>query len=173
MKKQLITLALLLITVVAFAQSPTEKNEYPLSNLGPLVGEPVIHGILNVPGTDVRNKYDKGYRRGYNQLEHRRNNQKQIIFSYLPFLLIAGFILFIVLISNNASKTKKQQVKGMEPPNIKKTHDNSSPKPLEEKLVTETVNDDMIGKIERLGKLKEQGLITDEEFQTLKQKILQ
>ena len=61
----------------------------------------------------------------------------------------------------------------MELSDIKKTHDSSSPKPLEEKPVTATVNDDMIAKIERLGKLKEQGLITDEEFQTLKQKLLQ
>ena len=79
------------------------------------------------------------------------------MFAYLPILLCAGLILFIIGISNNASKSTKQKVKEMELPDIK----------------TATVNDDMIGKIEKLGKLKEQGLISEEEFQTLKQKILQ
>jgi len=157
MKKILTIWTLLLLSVVGLTQVSIKNKNNPFNEPSPVVGKPPRSARIDVPLEHYSNKYDKNYRQGYNQFEHRRNNQKQIIFSYLPFLLIAGFILFIVLISNNASKAKKQQVKGMEPTNIK----------------TSTVNDDMIGKIEKLGKLKEQGLITEEEFQTLKQKLLQ
>lgn len=157
MKKILTTWTLLLLAVVGLTQVSIKNKNNPFSEPSPVVGNPPRSARIDVPLEYSRNEYDEHYRQGYNQLENRRNNQKQIIFSYLPYLLCAGFILFLILISNNASKSTKQKVKEVELPDIK----------------TATVNDDMIGKIERLGKLKEQGLISEEEFQTLKQKILQ
>ena len=173
MKKILTTWTLLLLAIVAFAQNPSGKKTNHGDKSEDLRVPPIINTAVNVPLEQYSNEDDKNYRQGYNQVENRRNNEKQIIVSYLPYLLIAGFILALIITSNIPSTPKKQKVKEMELPDIKKTHDNSSPKPLEEKPITETVNDDMIGKIERLGKLKEQGLISEEEFQTLKQKLLQ
>jgi hypothetical protein len=84
-----------------------------------------------------------------------------------------GLVLFIIGIIMTASKSKKQKMTALELAAIKKIQNNNAPMHWEEKHVTATVNDDMIGKIEKLGKLKEQGLITEEEFQTQKQRILQ
>jgi len=89
--------------------------------------------------------------------------------------VVGGIIVFIVGIYLVVSKSKSQIKQEVELEVIKNMQKTENSKQPEKETPTPPNNkspDDKFSQIERLGKLKEQGLITEEEFQAEKKKIL-
>lgn len=110
--------------------------------------------------------------------EYRERNQEKRIVGF--GLAGGGLFLFIIGIVMLATKTKKQQETEIELEVLKKMQlANNIAQPEQtktrqiENVSMQKSTDDKIGQIEKLGKLKEQGFLTDEEFQQQKKKILE
>jgi NADH:ubiquinone oxidoreductase subunit 6 (subunit J) len=110
--------------------------------------------------------------------EYREQNQEKRIVGF--GLAGGGLLFFIIGIVMIATKTNKQRENEIELEVIKKMQlannftqpEQTNTKQAENAFVQKST-DDKIGQIEKLGKLKEQGLLTDEEFQQQKKKILE
>lgn len=108
------------------------------------------------------------------------NHNEQIV----GFILLGiGVILFIIGIIKLVSKGSTKMKEETENKESKKTqpiettqnsqgtkNESTNVKPIQTE--TNLLSDELFVQIEKLGKLKEQGLITDEEFQEQKKKIL-
>src|SRR6185295_3677416 len=139
----------------------------------------LLIGLVMIGGgiaalTDANSKHNSvegQFGEAFSNSYRERTNQQQIAGASASGV---GFILFIIGIVMIASKSKKQKMKEMELATLKKVKSDNSLMHWEEKKVDASIShDDMISKIEKLGKLKEQGLINEEEFQIQKKKILQ
>ena len=99
---------------------------------------------------------------------YRQNNEEQQMAG--AGLLGGGVIFFIIGIVMLVTKTKAQRKKETELEVLKKvqvSNNTSSPTDNSTKSM-----DDKFAQLEKLGKLKEQGLLTEEEFQQQKKKII-
>jgi hypothetical protein len=88
-------------------------------------------------------------------------------------LVGGGVVFFILGIVMVVSKSKSQRIKDAELKFLKTMHANDLPPQLTTKENKNSFNDAVFAQLEKLGKLKEKGLITDEEFQEQKKKLLQ
>jgi hypothetical protein len=99
-------------------------------------------------------------------------NNESIEQQAIGLALIGGGLIFSILgVIMIASKSKKSKTKLSAKDNIKTA--NIPVPPVYHKVNSSSQNskmDDVLNRIERLGKLKEQGLITEEEFQEQKKK---
>ena len=99
---------------------------------------------------------------------YRQNNEEQQMAG--AGLLGGGVIFFIIGIIMIVTKTKAQRKKETELEVLKKVQvsNNTSSQPDNS---TKSM-DDKVAQLEKLGKFKEQGLLTEEEFQHQKKKII-
>ena len=86
-------------------------------------------------------------------------------------LAVGGLIVFIIGISMLVTKTKAQRKQEIELALLKKTGQISQTADIKTENTTNNI-DEKLSQLEKLGKLMDQGLLTQEEFQIQKNKIL-
>ena len=126
-------------------------------------------GIVALTDLATRNRSLEGQiQNEFSETYNEKNNEQQAIGLVLIGCGLIFSILGAVMI---ASKSKKSKNKLTTVDNTQAA--NIAVPPIYNNLNTSTHNskmDDVLNRIERLGKLKQQGLITEEEFQEQKKK---
>jgi hypothetical protein len=135
-------------------------------------------GIAALTNTSTRNDSFEGQVRNEFSANYRSNNNEQQMAGL--GLIGGGLIFFIIGVVMVATKTKAQRKKEAELDVLRKMQlaNNVAPSGQTNKTQTATSSpqkstEDKFGQLERLAKLKEQGHLTDEEFQQQKKKILE
>lgn len=129
-------------------------------------------GIALMANVATNTSSYEGQLRGEFSNSYRRElNEKKTVGT---IAIAGGLVFFIVGIVMVVSKSKEQIKNEVELEVIKDIQKNKSNQPItDDPIKTETKStDDKFAQLEKLGKLKEQGLLTDEEFQQEKRKIL-
>jgi len=134
-------------------------------------------GIVALTNTASRNESFEGQVEYEFSENYRSNSNEQQITGF--GLVGGGLIFFIIGIVMLATKTKAQRKKETELEVLRKMQQTNNAVQSGQTTTTQTDNsstqkstDDKFEQLEKLGKLKEQGLLTDEEFQQLKKTIL-
>lgn len=108
---------------------------------------------------------------------YRENNQQQQMAGVS--LIGGGLIFFIIGVILVATKTKAQRKKEAELKMLKKQQTNNATQSGQTIIVpkdnslTQKSTEEIFGQLEKLGKLREQGILTEEEFQIQKKKLLE
>jgi hypothetical protein len=125
-------------------------------------------GISIITNVTTRNNSYEGKIGNTINPNYREENNKQQGVGYI--MLAGGAILFFLGLGMALAKTNKQKQTEIELEVLKKINKNNSKQKEDSSNIG--VNNEAISQIEKLGKLKEQGLITEEEFKKQKGKIL-
>lgn len=134
-------------------------------------------GIVALTNTATRNDSFEGQVGNEFSENYRSNSNEQQMAGV--GLIGGGLIFFILGIVMVATKTKGQRKKEAELEVLRKIQLANNTSQSGQTNTTQTDNsstqkstEDKFGQLEKLGKLKEQGLLTDEEFQQQKKNIL-
>lgn len=129
-------------------------------------------GIVALTDLATRNRSLEGQiQNEFSETYNEKNNEQQAIGLVLIGCGLIFSILGAIMIASKSKKSKKSKNKITAIDNTQAA--NIAIPPIYNNLNTSTQStkmDDVLNRIERLGKLKEQGLITDEEFQEQKKK---
>lgn len=128
-------------------------------------------GIASLVELDSRDKSIEGkFSTTFSEDYHQDNDELGMLGLGLNGGGILFFVLGIVLL---ATKSRREIENEVELKLLKQNQGINTPSiPIEENLSNLTFNQ-KLNQLERLGKLKEQGLISEEEFQVQKNKILE